>query len=98
MVLAISILVTKASKKDIVLDYVFCIYYPIQFKKNEVQALIDSGSKVNIMTSIYVSKLGFKVCYTNVKAQKIDSSIFKTFEIVLTIFQIKDKLGITWFF
>ena len=35
---------------------------------------------------------------TNVKAQKIDGSIFKTFEIVLASFQVKNKLRGTQFF
>lgn len=45
---------TRASKKNnVVLIKVFCIYYPIRFKKNEIQALIDSGSEVNAMTPAY---------------------------------------------
>lgn len=47
------------------------------------------------MTSIYLAKLSLKVCYINVKAQKIDSSIVKTFGIVLVNLQIKDKLNQT---
>lgn len=43
------------------------------------------------MTPIYIAKLGLKVRFTNVGAQKIDSSIFETFEIVLTKFKIEDK-------
>lgn len=40
----------------------------------------------------YASKQSFKICATNIKAQKIDSFIFKTFKIILASFQIKDKL------
>ena len=34
----------------------------------------------------YASKLGLKVCSINVKAQKVDDSILKTFKIVLDSF------------
>lgn len=46
-----------------VLEYISCIHYPIQFRKNQanVQILIDSESEVNTITSIYTFKLGLKV-------------------------------------
>ena len=81
--------VTKTSKKDIIgLDWVFCIYYSIWFKKNKTnnKALINSDNEINAMTSGYISKLGLKVCLTNVEVQKIDDSIFEMFEIVLVSF------------
>ena len=48
-VLATSTLTTRAGKEA--LESVSCIYYPVQFNKDKtpVQALIDSGSKVNTM-------------------------------------------------
>ena len=54
--------------------------------------MIDLDSKVNAMTPAYILKLGFKVYFTNVKAQKVDGSTFDTLEMVLTNFQIEDKL------
>ena len=44
------------------------------------------------MTLGYVLMLCLKICATNIKVQKIDSFILKTFEIVLASFEIKDKL------
>ena len=44
------------------------------------------------MTLEYALKLGLKVHFTNIKSHKIDYSIFKRFEIVLTSFQMKNKL------
>lgn len=40
-----------------------CIHYLINFNKNqaEIQALIDSKNKINIMTLAYVLKLGLKI-------------------------------------
>lgn len=53
------------------LAHVRCIYYPVCFRKNQakVWALIDSKREVNVMTSAYTSKLGFKVRPTNVRTQ-----------------------------
>ena len=56
-----------------------------------MQVLINLYIYVNVMTLKYTLKLGLKVCFTNIKTAKIDSSTFKIFEIVLTSFQIKNK-------
>ena len=45
------------------------------------------------MTLGYALNLEIKICPTYVEVQKIDGFIFKTFEIVLASFDIKDKLG-----
>ena len=93
--------VIKASQNDVViLDSIFYIYYPILFKKSkiQVQALINFNNKVNAMIPGYVSKLGPKIRFTNVKTQKIDGSTFKTFELVLASFQVEDKFERPWFF
>lgn len=60
--------------------------------------MLDLGSEVNAITPAFTSKLGFKICSTNVRAQKIDGSTLQTFGIVLTSFQIKDKFGQARFF
>ena len=82
------------------LERVPCVYYLLCFCKNtsDVRALIDSGSKVNAMTSAYISKLSFQAYHTNVKAQKIDGSFFQTFKMVLASFQVEDKLRRHQFF
>lgn len=76
--------------KDILrqLNWVLYIYYSFCLQKDtiDIRALIDLGSAVNIMTLAYIAKLGFKACYKNVRAQKIDSSIFQMFRIVLASF------------
>ena len=46
----------------------------------------------------YALKLGLNVCFINVGVQKINSSIVKTFKIVLASFQIKNKLEKARFF
>ena len=73
-VLATSTLMTGPRKKT--LEYIFCIYYPVQFKKDtvEVQALIYSKSEFNAMVSTYAKKLGFRIQKTNVRAKRIDES------------------------
>ena len=53
---------SMAGTREETLECVSCIHYPVQFKgmnETQVQALIDSGSEVNAMTLIYVSRLGF---------------------------------------
>ena len=85
--------VTKISKKNIIALYqVLCIYYLIHFKKNEIQALIDSGNKINIIILIYILNFNLKIRPINVRLQKIDSSTFKIFKIIIAYFQIRDKL------
>ena len=72
------------------LDYVACIYYPVQFKKDtaEVRALIDSGSEVNAIAPAYGKKLGLWVRKTDIGAQKIDGSTLETYGIVIASFQV----------
>ena len=87
---------TNAREEALVLEHVFCIHYPVQFKKNthgtQVQALIDLGSEINVMIPAYASKLGLRVYRTNIGAQKIDDPTLETFEMVLVSFQVEDKL------
>ena len=90
-----------AGAKEEDLKHVSCIYYLVQFKsinKTQVQTLIDLGSEINAITPAYVSKLDLRVHHTNIEAQKIDSSILKTFKMVLASFQVEDKLRRAWFF
>ena len=70
-----------------------CIYYPVQFQEDQrqggqkqVRALLNSGSEVNAMSPAYAEKLGLKTWMTNVGAQKIDGSTFKTFGMVIADF------------
>lgn len=77
----------EATKEDnIVLEKISYIHYPIWFKIDKVRALINSGNKVNIMTPAYALKLGQNIYFSNIKAQKINCSIFKMFEIVFASF------------
>lgn len=78
----------------LLLKQVLYIYYLMQFKNNQVkiQALINSGNKINAITKFYTAKLSFKVQLTNISAQKINYYIFKMFEIIIASFEVKDKL------
>ena len=60
--------------------------------------MIDSGSKVNVMTLTYIKKLGLRTQKTDVRAQKIDGLSLDTFEMVITGFQVLDKQGKARFF
>lgn len=62
LVLAIFMLMIEVSKKNNVnLLKIPYIYYLIQFKKTEIQALINFDSKINIMPFAYIAKLGPKI-------------------------------------
>lgn len=84
---------TRANKEHVALDWVSCIHYPVEFKKDEIRALMDSSSKVNAMTLGYALKLGLKICHTDIRAHKIDSSLLKTFGMVLASFQMENRMG-----
>lgn len=87
---------TKASKKDfLMLERVFYIYYPILFKKDNIKALINSESEVNIITPVYTLKKSLKIYYTDGKSQKIDDSTLETFRMILASFQVEDRFGQT---
>lgn len=71
---------------------VLYIHYIILFKKNEIQILTDLKSKIDIITLVYIIKLGFKVGLISIGVQKVDSFILEIFEIVPASFQLEDKL------
>lgn len=84
----------------LLLKHILCIHQLVSLKKNKskVLILIDFRSKVNIMALIYIANLDLKVHSTNVKAQKINSSNFEIFKMILANFQVEDKFEKTWFF
>lgn len=67
-------------------------------KKYEVRALIESESNVNGMVLGFALDLGLSIWKTNIGAQKIDGSLFRTHKIAIAIFFISDKLRKIWFF
>ena len=72
-----------------ILDQVPYIHYLVHFRKNKrvtIQALIDSGSKVNTMTPGYAKQLGLQVQKTVIGDQKIDGLLVRTFGIVIAGF------------
>ena len=77
---------TKKAQKVRVLDWVHCICYLRQFRKDkgkDVLALLNSGSEVNVMTLVYAAQLGLKVKKTNIDAQKIDRFSLAIYGIVI---------------
>ena len=94
---------TEASKETqkVILDRVLEIYYPVQFQKDKkatIWVLINLNIEVNVMTITYAKELGFWVWKIDIAAQKIDNSLLKTIGIVITNFQVKDKLDRVRFF
>lgn len=60
----------------------------MKFKKSyiKIQALINPGSEINVMTLVYAAELGLFVRLTNVGAKKIDRSRLLTYGIVFANF------------
>ncbi len=75
------------------LQHVPCIRYPVQFQAPLIEALIDSGSKVNAITTAFAAKLGFSTLPTGVGAQKIDGSALATYGMAVAAFSLQDSLG-----
>ncbi len=65
-----------------------CIQYPIEFQEGQpkLKALINSRSEDNAINLVYAMKLGFTTQKTNVRAQKIDGLLLKTYGIVSASF------------
>ncbi len=85
----------KKTEEELV--WVPCIWYPVTFK-DQTEALLDSGSEVNAMSSAFAQQLVLKIGKTNVGAQKIDGTTLETYEIVVSIFSVLDKDGRERFF
>ena len=95
-VLATSRLITD-KKIERELEWVPYIWYPVIFK-DQTEVLLDFGSKVNIMSQVFAQQLGLKICKTNIRTLKIDSTTMKTYKIVISIFSVLDKDGRKSFF
>lgn len=64
------------------------IYFLLYFQKNiiEVKILLNFGNEINIITAVYISKLGLQIYFTNIRAHKIDGSTFETSRMILARF------------
>lgn len=63
-----------------------------------MKRLINSINKDNTIILTYTVKLGLKLYHNNVKTQKTDNNLFKTFKLIQTSSQKKDKLEKAYFF
>ena len=91
----------KKVQKMRILDRVSYIHYLVQFRKDkskDILALLDSRSKVNATTPAYAAELGLKMQRTNVSTQKIDRCLLETYSMIITAFQVLNKLGFSRFF
>ena len=98
--MATSTPVTASSEAN-TLQCVPCIYYPVQFQRDqagEVNALIVSDSKVNVMTPAFAARFGLFIHPTGIGVQKIDSSTPRTYGMATAEFSIQDKLSRARFF
>ena len=91
---------TDARKKA--LKRVLYIHYLVQFKKDAdktpIQALIDSGSKVNAIHPFFAKQLGLPIRPTDIGTQKIDGTMLDTQGMVVAAFSLVDKANQVRFF
>ena len=92
------VLVTDGDEKFVV--KVPYIYYLVQFQEDQksVKALLNSSSKANIINLDNIWKLEFNIRKIYNRAQKINSSILKTFGIIIADFQDENKISRPKFF
>lgn len=64
----------------------------------KTKALINSSSKVNVMTAIFSAKLELRSRLTNVGVQKIDGLLLETYNTTLAMFLIHYSLERIGFF
>lgn len=57
-----------------------------------MQILSNSGNKVNVINFVYAKKPAFCIRQTNVRAQKIDKSYLKIFQMIIASFFFQNKL------
>ncbi len=72
------------------LEQVPYIWYPVTFK-DQTEALLDLGSKVNAISQAFAHQQGLKICKTNIVAQKIDGTTLETYKMVVSNFSMSDK-------
>ena len=99
----VSVLATSMSTtgaREEALERIPYIYYPVQFKKDKapMQALINSGSEVNTMHLSFAQQVGFPIRPTDVRAQKINSTMLDTHRMVVAAFSVVDKANQVRFF
>ena len=72
------------------LEQITCIWYPVCFK-DRTEVLLDSESKVNIISQAFASQPGLKIRKMNIRDSKIDGTTLKTYEIVISTFSLSNK-------
>ncbi len=82
---------SMTDKKTEEQERVPCIWYPVTFKKDQIEALLDSRSEVNAMSQAFTQQLGLKIRKTNIGAQKIDGTTLETYGMVDSTFSVSDK-------
>ncbi len=86
---ATSMSITEKKIKE-ELEWVPCICYHVTFN-DQTEVLLDSKNELNTINQTFASQLELKIWKINVEVQKIDDTIFKTYEIVISIFSLSGK-------
>lgn len=64
------------------------LYIPFlaQYDRFSMEALIDLGSKINVMQPNFIRKQGFRIYKTNMDPPKIDNSRLNIYKMVILLF------------
>ena len=68
-----------------------CIRYHINFGKQSVSTLFDSGSEINAIYPAFAKKLGLSIKAIDIGVQKIDGTTLDIYGMVVAAFLVKDK-------
>ena len=63
-----------------------------------ISAFLNLNNKINIIYLTFVEKLGFTIQSTNIGTQKIDSTIFETYKMVIVILLVINQVNKVKFF
>lgn len=92
------------TKRWTIFKQVICVWYLVKFyyknkdKCKKIRDLIDLYDNINVIHSIYTTKLGLYIGKIEVGIQKINRSYLNTFRIVIVGYSVKNKLEMIWFF
>ena len=91
VVVTVTSMLITGKKTEEELEYeISSIWYLVTFK-NLTKALLDLESEINVINSVFVFQLDFKLLKINMRVQKIDNTILEIYEMVVFTFFLWNK-------
>lgn len=73
------------------LQHIIYIHYLIQFNGFPVKMLMSSSSEVNAIYLSFMKRLSLRICKTDVRTEKINSSLPETYNMIITLYHMNDR-------